>query len=109
MELLILALCLLGLAGLSCAKPQVAQLPEVKNCHYLRQIKGDSGYGKNYGWQPLAKYAVFSKAEKMAATHLVWVRFDQVGGFNGIAVANALGLWKRRNMRLKGVSRATGN
>ncbi len=86
---LALTMCLLGFSLDSFAQPQVAQLTDVKNCQYLKQIEGGSGYGKNFSWQKLAKYAVLSQAEKIAATHVIWVRFDPVGGFNGIAVANA--------------------
>jgi hypothetical protein len=89
LPLLGLILCLSGFSSVSFAMPQVAQPPEIKDCRYLQDVVGNSGYGKNNGWQKLAKYAVFSQAERIAATHLVWVRFDVVGAFNGVAVAKA--------------------
>jgi hypothetical protein len=78
-----------GFSSNSFAQPQAVQLSEVKTCRYLRQIEGGSGYGKNPSWRLLAKHAALSKAEKIAATHVVWMRFDAVGGFNGVAVADA--------------------
>ena len=88
-KLLWAALCLSVFSANSWARPQIAQAPEVKNCEYLQDVSGNSGYGKNAGWQKLAKNAVFNQAEKIDATHVVWVRFDAIGGFNGLAVAKA--------------------
>jgi len=82
----------LFLFSLSCyafAQPQITQESDVQNCQYLDQIEGTSGYGKNVNWQTLAKHSALSRAEKMDATHIVWVEFNPVGGFNGIAVAKA--------------------
>lgn len=80
------------LFSLSCdalAQPQVAEERDVRNCQYLDQVEGASGYGKNFNWQALAKYSALSRAEKLDATHIVWVEFNPVGGFNGTAVAKA--------------------
>ncbi|MCK9396936.1 MAG: hypothetical protein M0Q44_15250 [Methylobacter sp.] len=71
------------------AELQIAREAEVKSCNYLAEIEGNSGYGKNYNWQSLAKDSVLAQAEKMAATHVVWMQFNPVGGFNGVAVAKA--------------------
>lgn len=71
------------------AQPQVAQEPDMKDCHYLNKIEGSSGYGKNFNWQTLAKYSALNHAEELGATHVVWEHLTPVGGFNGIAVAKA--------------------
>lgn len=80
---------LLGWVGAGLARPQVAQAPEMKGCEYLQQVTGNSGYGKDLAWQRSAKYMAFAQAEKLTATHVVWVRVEEVGAFNGVAVAKA--------------------
>jgi|GEM_PF-668585 len=71
------------------AQPSVATFSQIKNCHYLNQVRGDSGYGKNFNWQALAKYSAQHQAEKMDATHIVWVKFEWETSFNGSVVAYA--------------------
>lgn len=84
-----LALFLLCFSHGIFAQPLVVKEYDVRDCQYLDQIEGESGYGKNLNWQILAKYAALGKAEKLAATHVVWMQFNPVGGFNGVAVAKA--------------------
>ena len=71
------------------AQPSVAAFSEIKNCQFLKQIRGGSGYGKNFNWQALAKHSALNQAEKMDATHLVWVKFEWETGFNGSVIADA--------------------
>jgi hypothetical protein len=64
----------------------------VGHCQYLADVKGHSGYGKNFNWKVLAKQDAIdalNKADKEVATHVVWVAFEPVGAFNGVAVARA--------------------
>jgi hypothetical protein len=42
---------------------------------------------KNMNWMALAKYSALSKAEKLAATHIVWGQAEPVGAFNGVVTA----------------------
>jgi hypothetical protein len=69
--------------------PEIAEADTIKGCRFLERVEGSSGYGKNTNWNALAKYAALSQAEKLGASHIVWERFDAVGGFNGVAIANA--------------------
>lgn len=71
------------------AKPDEATHDGVKGCRYLASVEGNSGYGKNMGWKPLAKNSALSKAQQLNATHVVWTDFKSVGAFNGVATANA--------------------
>ena len=73
----------------SLASPNEALESNVKDCRFLGKVEGSSGYGKNMGWQSLAKSAALQRAEKIEASHLVWERFIPVGAFNGLAVARA--------------------
>lgn len=86
-NVLALFIWLLGFSGNAFAQPQVAHEPDVHSCRYLDNVEGQSGYGKSANWLALAKYSVLNQAEKLAATHVVWVRFEPVGAFNGVAVA----------------------
>jgi len=61
----------------------------VGDCHFLGKVEGSSGYGKNTGWQPLAKASALHRAEKLGASHVVWEQMYPVGVYNGIAVARA--------------------
>lgn len=80
---------LLCFSGSAFAQPHVAKEADVQGCQYLNEIEGVSGYGKNANWQALAKYSALNRAEKLAATHVVWTRLEPAGGFNGVAVAKA--------------------
>jgi hypothetical protein len=70
------------------AQPQETTAGAVKNCQFLEKIEGSSGYGKKFNWQSFAKSTVLTQAEKLGASHVVWERFNPVGAFNGIAVAD---------------------
>lgn len=70
------------------AEPKEARFSEVDNCQFLGKVEGSSGYGKNAGWQPLAKFSALRRAEKLGASHVVLERMIPVGAFNGIAVAS---------------------
>ena len=69
--------------------PKVGLDADVQSCQFLGQIEGKSGYGKHADWRDPAKYAAMTEAEKLTATHIVWVKFDAIGGFNGTAIAKA--------------------
>jgi hypothetical protein len=71
------------------AKPAEVQVSSIQNCHYLDQVEGSSGYGKNLDWNRAAKYSALSHAEKLGASHVVWERIYPFGAFNGIAIAKA--------------------
>lgn len=77
------------LPSLSMATISVVRESTVENCSFLGKIEGSSGYGKNVGWQPLAKSSALHRAEKLGASHVVWERMDRVGVFNGRAIARA--------------------
>ncbi|CAL1239123.1 hypothetical protein [Candidatus Methylocalor cossyra] len=85
---LLAALAVFGV-GIAHAKPDEVSEAAVKNCRYLGQVEGSSGYGKNFGWQPLAKADAERKADRIGATHIVWKDFEPVGAFNGEARAKA--------------------
>ncbi|MGZ8219008.1 hypothetical protein [Methylomagnum sp.] len=78
-----------ALVGNAQAKPDEVSEAEVKNCHLLGKVAGSSGYGKNLGWQPIAKASVEKKAGAIGATHIVFTDFRTVGAFNGEASARA--------------------
>lgn len=69
------------------ASPSEALESGVKDCRFLGKVEGSSGYGKNMGWQPLAKSSALQRAEKLDASHVVWERLIPVGAFNGVAIA----------------------
>lgn len=62
---------------------------QAKSCRFVGRVSGDSGYGKNSGWQALAKGLALAKAEKLGATAVVWERLTPTGSFNGTAEAKA--------------------
>lgn len=74
-------------SSLSIASPTEVNLSAIENCHFLGKVEGSSGYGKNAGWQRLAKSSALRHAEKLGASHIVWERMTPIGVFNGIAVA----------------------
>jgi hypothetical protein len=77
------------MAGAAYAKPDEVSEAEVKNCRFLSQVNGASGYGKNFGWLPIAKASAEKKAGGLGATHIVYTDFRPVGAFNGEASARA--------------------
>ncbi len=81
----------IGFSSLSLAKPSEVKESAVRDCNFLGKVEGSSGYGKNMGWQPLAKSAALHRAQELGASHVVWQRMIPVGAFNGIAVARAYG------------------
>lgn len=75
--------------SLSVAAPIEARLSTVENCQFLGKVEGSSGYGKNSGWQSLAKSSALHRAEKLGASHIVWEQMLSVGAFNGTVIARA--------------------
>jgi hypothetical protein len=67
------------------AQPRESKDTDMGACQLLGRVSGDSGYGKNNGWQALAKYQALQRAEKLGASDVVWVRFTPSGAFNGTA------------------------
>ncbi len=83
---LAVALCL-GASAPVVAAPSEVRESAVAQCRFIGKVEGSSGYGKNNGWQDLAKYSARNRAEKLGASHIVWERLIPVGAFNGVAVA----------------------
>ena len=71
------------------AQLQVSEDSEVQNCQYLDNVEGSSGYGKKLNWERRAKHSAMSRAEQLGASHLVWIKLNDVGVFNGSAVGKA--------------------
>jgi hypothetical protein len=71
------------------ASPIEVTFSNVENCQFLGKVEGSSGYGKNNGWQHLAKFSAFRLADKLGASHIVLERMITIGAFNGIVVARA--------------------
>jgi hypothetical protein len=89
---LTVALPLLALAWQSSvaqAQPRESSGPDVQSCRFLSRVSGDSGYGKNTGWQRIAKHQALQRAEKLGASDVVWERLTPTGAVNGIADARA--------------------
>lgn len=84
-------LMLAGATGAAQAEPlqMAAADMQTQACRFVGRVSGDSGYGKNSGWQGLAKTSALAKAEKLGATAVVWDRMTPTGSFNGIAEAKA--------------------
>lgn len=70
-------------------RPIEVRADEIARCSALGNVTGASGYGKNPGWEPIAKTYAAIKAEKLGATHLVLVSKHQIGVFNGEVVLDA--------------------
>jgi hypothetical protein len=84
------ALMLAGaIAGTAQAKPDEVSEADVQNCRFLSRVDGSSGYGKNFGWQAIAKASAERKAGTLGATHIVFTDYRPVGTFNGEASAKA--------------------
>ena len=88
-KIAIVITCDLLLATNTMAAPAEATFSNVENCQFLGKIEGSSGYGKNFGWQPLAKFSARRLAENLGASHIVMERLIPVGSFNGLAIARA--------------------
>jgi len=76
-------------SGTSQAAPDEVSPQAVAQCHFLANVRGDSGYGKNFGWQAIARKRALKKAEKTGATHIVWQDMRPIGAFNGEATGRA--------------------
>lgn len=77
------------LAGNAQAKPDEVSEADVKGCQLLGKVDGSSGYGKHFGWQPIAKANAERKAGAIGATHIVFTDYRTMGAFNGEASARA--------------------
>lgn len=69
--------------------PDEVDAAAVEKCQFLTHVKGNSGYGKNSGWQVIAKHHALKKAQETGATHLVWKDLRPLGAFNGEAIGQA--------------------
>lgn len=76
-------------ASVAQAKPDEVSEAQVRGCDYLSTVSGTSGYGKNQGWQLIAKTDAERRAGAIGATHIVWSDLRPVGAFNGEARARA--------------------
>ncbi|BBL72974.1 hypothetical protein [Methylomagnum ishizawai] len=76
-------------AGTALARPDEVSEAQVRGCQYLSTVAGSSGYGKHFGWQPIAKADAEKRAGAIGATHIVWSDIRPVGAFNGEARAKA--------------------
>ncbi|SMF93340.1 hypothetical protein SAMN02949497_0618 [Methylomagnum ishizawai] len=85
----VLAIAVLAATGSALAKPDEVSEAQVRGCQYLSTVAGSSGYGKHFGWQPIAKADAEKRAGAIGATHIVWSDIRQVGAFNGEAKAKA--------------------
>ncbi len=80
---------LLVLSQTAWSKPEEAQSEAVGHCRLIGEVVGNSGYGKNPRWQPIAKTYAQKKAEALGATHIVFTGYKNIGSFNGEADAKA--------------------
>ena len=81
--------CSLGCSLPAIAQPIIAHAHEVLTCRFVGDIQADSGYGKNTDWRSKAYYSALARGRELKATHLVVVRLEPVGAFNGVVVAKA--------------------
>ena len=79
------------------ARPLELRADEIGKCTLLDKVTASSGYGKNPGWEPIAKTYAAIKAEKLGATHLVMVSKHQIGIFNGEVVLDAYDCHEKGN------------
>ncbi|MCX7085598.1 MAG: hypothetical protein NTY69_08670 [Methylococcales bacterium] len=89
LTLIVIAIILIVSSQSSKAQPYETIQTELKNCQFLKDIEGKSGFGKNYNWKVLAKHSALKKAEEIGASHIVWKEFSSIGAFNGTATAKA--------------------
>jgi hypothetical protein len=73
------------------ANPVEASTSQIRDCKFLGQVEGLSGYGKNIRWQPVAKAKANAKrkAESLGATHVEYTQITTIGSFNGAISARA--------------------
>lgn len=88
-KILLLAALLSGLPFGAVAKPDEVSAESVQGCRLLGKIEGSSGYGKNNGWQRIAKYAAVKHAGQLGASHIVWESFYPAGAFSGSVTGKA--------------------
>ena len=77
------------MTGQAAARPDEADAASVADCRFLGNVAGNSGYGKNLGWKPLAKASAEIKAGQLGATHIVFTNYRDIGSFNGEATGKA--------------------
>ena len=77
------------MTGQAAARPDEAEATAVADCRFLGNVAGNSGYGKNLGWQSLAKASAENRAGQLGATHVVFTNFRPIGSFNGEAAGKA--------------------
>ena len=81
---------LIGLwGGAALAKPPEISEADASRCQLLGEVVGNSGYGKNPNWKPIAKTYAENKAESLGATHLGPITYRAMGSFNGEARSKA--------------------
>lgn len=71
------------------AKPLIVNADDVKTCQLVGDIDVDSGYGKNHNWRSIVHNTALDKAASLSATHLVLVKTQPIGAFNGVLFAKA--------------------
>lgn len=71
------------------AKPQEISEQASAACTSLGEVVGNSGYGKNPNWKPIAKTYAENKAESLGATHIGPLTYKPLGSFNGEARGKA--------------------
>jgi hypothetical protein len=76
-----------SLTHLAYAAPSEVAESAIKNCRFLGNVEGYSGYGKHLEWKPLAKVSTIQKASALGATDIVYTDFRPIGGWNGEAGA----------------------
>jgi hypothetical protein len=76
-----------GLTTSAYAAPLEVTESSIKNCRFLGDVDGYSGYGKHLEWKPLAKVSTIRKADTLGATDIVYTNFRPIGGWNGKAEA----------------------
>lgn len=71
------------------AKPQEISDQASRGCICLGEVVGNSGYGKNPNWKPIAKTYAENRAESLGASHLGPLTYKPQGSFNGEARGKA--------------------
>lgn len=71
------------------SKPLEISEEEANRCKLLGDVVGNSGYGKNPNWKPIAKTYAENKAESLGATHTGPITYRALGSFNGEARTKA--------------------
>jgi hypothetical protein len=86
---ILLIMAFLCLSFNAAAKPDEVPAESVQGCRLIGPIEGSSGYGKNNGWQRMARQAAVKRAGRLGASHVVWERFNPTGAFNGSVTGKA--------------------